>query len=166
MMEAHVSTLISKKPFFPYVVHVHQPPLASTEDLLWLPTELAAPGEAAVTTSQRLCTVVPAPDHPLFPCLTPMAVSPGQNLHLSAMCICRICSFHPTYLPCAFLSTACSVPEPKADFCPLRPEPIEPGSGAGPGQVVHHSPSQPQRGARAQQQPTTTLIIRLPNLEK
>lgn len=92
-------------------------------NLPWLPTELGWPLSLC---PQRLCTVVPASDHPLFPHVTPMAVSPGRNLHLSAMCIHRGHAFHPSSLPCASPSTAsqpASTSGYRADFCPPRAQP-------------------------------------------
>lgn len=100
---------------------------------------------------QRLCTMVSAPDHPLYAYMTPTAVVPGRNLHLSAMCICRGCAFHPGYLPFASPS---AVPQPahasgsEADFWSPGPQPAGPDHpGQGVAQIksleVLLCPSQP-----------------------
>lgn len=91
VMDALISVLASKKFFLLLCGFCPPAHLASgnMRNLPWLPTELGGLGWPLPPCPQRLCTVVPAPDHPLFSYVTPMAVSPGRNLHLSAMCIHR-----------------------------------------------------------------------------
>lgn len=118
----------------------------------WLPTELGPLGWPLPPCPQRLCTGVPAPDHPLFPCVTATAISPGRNLHLSAVCIRRGCAFQP-HLSALCLPihspTACSRPRIWGWFLPSQTTASRTRlsrSGAGPGQVTggaaraHRSP--------------------------
>lgn len=142
-MEAHVSRLVSKISFFSYVVHAHQPPLVSSSmgDLLW---SLTMSPEALY---HGLCTRPPSlciPD-------SHGCCARQKNLHLSAMCICRGCAFHPGYLPFASPS---AVPQPahasgsEADFWSPGPQPAGPDHpGQGVAQIksleVLLCPSQP-----------------------
>lgn len=127
-MEAHVS----KQSFSSSVLCVHQPlwPVAAQRTSHGCPLCQEMPGWSSPLCSQRLCTVAPAPDHPLFLCTSPMAVSPARNLNLLAVCICRRQCF-PLCLSALCLPihrpTACSCP--RDNFCPSGSQPA--GSGWG-----------------------------------
>lgn len=137
VVESLISVLASKKIFI-FLCDLCHWDNGNMRNLPWLPTELGALGWPLFLCPQRLCTVVPALDHPLFPYVIPTAVPPGRNLHLSAMYIHRGCAFHPSPLPCA---SPCTPPQPtcppgyRADFCPPRPQPA--GAG-GPSQGPAH----------------------------